>query len=142
MFQNYIIPVLTITWLFLCSWQDIRRKKISIPLILGGLAALLMGAWFCQKLNVGSRLGGLSLGILLLGMNPVTRGQVGIGDGLIVCIMGLCLGFNQSVLLLLYALVGAAFLSGILLMVFHVNRKMTIPFVPFLLLGYLGVLVT
>lgn len=139
---KYIVPVLTLIWLFLCSWQDIRKKQISVLLIAGGFAVLFLVASLYGDQSTGSRIGGMLLGILLLGMNPLTGGQVGIGDGLVVCVTGICLGFRSNAVLLVYALLGAAIISGVLLVLFHTDRKKTIPFVPFLLLGYLGVLVS
>lgn len=136
-----IIPILLISWLFICSWQDIKRKQISIILIVAGFAVIFISSLICGNLSVWNRLAGLSLGILLLGMNPITRGQIGMGDGLIVCATGLCLGFSKNSMLLIYALFASAIISIILLVLFKANRKMMIPFVPFLLIGYLGVLV-
>lgn len=92
------------------------------------------------NLTIWNRLAGLSLGIILLSLNPITKGQIGIGDGIIVCITGLCLGFAQNAVALAYGLFGSAMFSIVLIAISRVNRKKTIPFVPFLLIGYLGVL--
>jgi leader peptidase (prepilin peptidase)/N-methyltransferase len=137
---NIIISILAIVWLLLCSLQDIRNKKINIILIISGFLVLSISSVICGEVSLLSRLAGLSLGLLLLGLHPITRGQIGIGDGLIVCTTGLCFGFSQNAILLVYALFAAAIVSMILILFFRANRKNTIPFIPFLLLGYVGVL--
>lgn len=128
------------TWLLLCSWQDIRRKRINILLIGAGLLVLLNSIIFYGDLTIWNRFAGLSLGIILLSLNPITKGQIGVGDGLIVSITGLCLGFSKNAVLLIYGLFGSAIFSIILLVLCRVSRKKSIPFVPFLLIAYLGVL--
>ena len=127
-------------WLLLCSWQDIRKKRINIILIGMGFLVLLISTTMGGNLTIWNRLAGLSLGIILLSLNPITKGQVGIGDGIIVCITGLCLGFPLNAVLLAYGLFASAMFSIVLIVIRRVNRKKTIPFVPFLLIGYLGVL--
>ena len=127
-------------WLLLCSWQDIRKKRINVLLIGVGFLVLLISSILQGNLTVWNRLAGLSLGILLLSLNLITKGQIGIGDGIIVSITGLCLGFASNAVLLAYGLFCSAMFSLVLLAHYKVNRKKTIPFVPFLLIGYLGVL--
>lgn len=135
-----IISIIACIWLSLCSWQDIKKKRINIILIGSGFLILLIGTMLQGELSIMNRFAGLSLGIILLVLNPITRGQIGVGDGLIVSTTGFCLGFSKNAVLLVYALFGSAVISMVLLVIYRVNRKKSIPFVPFLLIGYLGVL--
>jgi leader peptidase (prepilin peptidase) / N-methyltransferase len=137
---KYLIAVIICIWLILCSWQDIRKKKIHVILIGIGFLTILTCSFLAGEITIWSRLAGLGLGILLLLLNPITRGQIGIGDGLIVSIMGLGVGFNATSFILAYGLFGSAVFSIGLILFRKVNRKATIPFIPFILLGYLGVL--
>ena len=82
-------------------------------------------------------IGGILIGGAFLGISKVTRGQIGIGDGLILCVTGLGLGIAKGMEMLLYGLLLAALFSAILLVRKVANRKMTIPFIPFLFVGYL-----
>lgn len=139
--QGNIISTIITIWLLLCSIQDIKKKKINTGLIIVGVLLLTIVTSLSGSITILNRLAGLSLGVILLGLCFVTRGQIGIGDGIILCITGLNLGFIKNSLLLLYALLGAAVFSAILIFFWHVSRHKTIPFVPFLFLGYLGVLI-
>ena len=59
------------------------------------------------------------------------------GDGLILSVTGLGLGFWNNLELFALALFAAALVSIVLLITRLANRKTSIPFVPFLFLGYL-----
>lgn len=80
------------------------------------------------------------IGILMLLVSLITKGQIGTGDGIIFCITGLGLGFWNNLWLLMLSLFMAGIFSGILWMLKRVGRKSEIPFVPFILISYLGVL--
>lgn len=110
-------------------------------LILAGFLVLLAGTIWNGEFNFLYRLGGMSLGLILLCISFITKGQIGVGDGLIVCITGLCLGFSENAMLLVISLFGSAIFSIALLSFRLAGRKKAIPFVPFLLFGYMGVLI-
>lgn len=137
---EFIVSVILFLWLLLCSIQDIKKKKINIYLVLAGLLMPLIGIIWNGEFNYLHSLGGMSLGLILLCISFITKGQIGVGDGLIVCITGLCLGFSGNAMLLVISLFGSAIISIILLAFKIAGRKKTIPFVPFILFGYMGVL--
>lgn len=137
---EYIVSVILFLWLLLCSIQDIKKKKINVYLILAGLLMPLIGIIWNGEFNYLHSLEGMSLGLILLCISFITKGQIGVGDGMIVCITGLCLGFSGNAMLLVISLFGSAIVSIILLAFKIVGRKKTIPFVPFILFGYMGVL--
>ncbi len=85
-----------------------------------------------------SRLLGLATGLVLLLLGKLLKGQIGAGDGIILCITGFCLGFHDNLNLLFYGLTISAFVSLALLLLKRAGRKDTIPFIPFLFLSYLG----
>ena len=85
------------------------------------------------------RIAGLSIGFVLLILNRITRGQVGIGDGLIFCVTGISLGFYINSILLVYSLFIAAIFSCFYIIIKKVGRKTTIPLMPFVLIVSMGV---
>lgn len=136
--NNLIMTVIILIWLFLCSFQDIRKKKIHIILIGAGCLCILLYSFVLADVSIISRLAGLSLGIFMLLINLVTRGQIGAGDGLIVSIMGMGLGFAQMAFILANSLFGSAVFAIGLIIFRKAGRKRAIPFIPFLLIGYIG----
>lgn len=134
-----VISIVICLWLFLCSWQDFRKKQINILLILIGFVMIGSNAFFFENRSILYNILGIIPGFILVLLSFISRGQIGLGDGLIVGIIGLNLGLIKSIVFLSYSLFGAALIS-ILLLTFHMaNRKKAIPFVPFLFIGYLGV---
>lgn len=136
--NNLIMTVIILIWLFLCSFQDIRKKKIHIILIGAGCLCILLYSFVLADVSIISRLAGLSLGIFMLLINLITRGQIGAGDGLIVSIMGMGLGFSQMAFILANSLFGSAVFAIGLIIFRKAGRKRAIPFIPFLLIGYIG----
>ena len=136
---DIINSVLLILWLSICSWQDLKKKSISIFFIIGGFILLFIGSLYSVQVSLISRIAGGGIGAVLLGLNPLTKGQIGLGDGIIIGIIGICFGFVSNTSILLVALFLSSVISAILLVFKKVDRKQTIPFVPFILLGYLGV---
>lgn len=140
MFKMEVISsVLLVLWLGICSLQDIKKKSISIYSIIGGFILLFIISIYLNQVSIISRVAGGGIGLLLLALNPLTKGQIGIGDGIIIGVIGICFGFTSNVSILLVALFFSALLSIVLLVLKRVDRKKTIPFIPFVLLGYLGV---
>jgi leader peptidase (prepilin peptidase)/N-methyltransferase len=67
----------------------------------------------------------------------MTGGKIGMGDGILLCVTGIGLGFWNNLELFGVALFLAAVLSIILMILRVVDRKKSIPFIPFLFAGYL-----
>lgn len=124
-------------FLLAVSWQDFKKKEISVRLL------ILMGVvgtgiqFFEKTVSLGSWFGGIALGAGLLLLGFITREDIGYGDGWLVLVMGMSLGFRASLLALLLALGISALASGGLLLFRKVKRSYRIPFAPFLLLGCL-----
>jgi leader peptidase (prepilin peptidase)/N-methyltransferase len=77
----------------------------------------------------------LGLGLVLL--SKATGGKIGIGDGLVLAVTGMGLGFWTNMELFAIALSLAAVFSIGLLVIRKANRNKAIPFMPFLMGAYL-----
>lgn len=132
--------ILFIIWLLVCSIQDIRDKKLSVFLIFLGFVCLFPFSLVSNTVSIYNRLGGLLLGLFLIAMTYITRGQIGIGDGLFIMVIGVCFGFGISSAMLIYGLLLSALISLCIILLRKGKRDTRIPFIPFLFLGYLGVL--
>lgn len=128
--------------LLVCGIQDIRNKKISLWIISLGALLTVAGIILCGSLSVAETIGGMGVGAVVLLISMVTKGKIGLGDGLILCVTGLVLGFWGNIELFGLALLLAAVVSIFLLVFQLANRKKSIPFVPFLFLGYLVIMVS
>ncbi len=128
---------LMIGFLGINSWTDIRRRQISLLSV--GIFLTIGILYQCFYLKQGSMmLLGLIPGIVLVAVSKATRESLGMGDALLMLVMGIYLGLEEAVNVLLLSLFLAAIWAGILLAVQRKKKDYEFPFVPFLLMGYVG----
>lgn len=132
-----IINSITGAMLLVCGLQDIKMKRFYTWIVL--LATILIVACipFSSTTTIGDRLLGSSLGLAVILISILTQGKIGLGDGLILWVTGISLGFWSNLELFMIALLFSAILSIILLVAKKVNRKQCIPFVPFIFMAYI-----
>ena len=126
-----------LVFLGLNSWMDIKKREISLV-----LAAMLAAAgmiWTVYRGTVSiERLLPIMAGISFLGISVITRGAMGMGDGWILLALGTVLMPEEFFSMLFAAMLISAAWAGILLWLCRKKGNTEIPFVPFLMLGYLG----
>lgn len=137
---HILFKVILFVWLLLCSLQDIRRQEISLMLIAGGFALLLIVSLVQGELSIWERITGASLGLVIILLYKATRGQIGLGDGLILSITGISLGFYINVVLVIYSLLFSAIFSILYILIKKASKKTTIPFVPFVFIASWGII--
>lgn len=118
---------------------DIRKKEISLwTIIVFGAGGAAAGA--AESLLGGevilSWIPGLFPGLFLILAAKVTREGIGYGDGAVLMVSGMYLGFVYTLNLLLCGLLLSALAAVFLITVKKAGRKYQIPFLPFLFLGY------
>lgn len=129
------------SFLLFSSWLDIKKQEVSVLLLLiYGIAGMVLFV-VDKRVSCLSLIGGVAIGVVLIGISRITRGGIGLGDGGMVCITGIYLGACKNVELLLMALIYAAAWSVALIVLKKAKRKTRIPFVPFLALGYISLVV-
>lgn len=134
---DYIIRILIGVLLVMVTIQDIKWKKIRVGIVLIIGICLCICVPFSSMLSVIDRILGLSLGLGLVLLSKATGGRIGVGDGLVLAVTGIGLGFWSNMELFAIALTMAAVFSIGLLVLGRANRKKAIPFMPFLLGAYL-----
>ena len=115
---------------------DIKTKTISVTAVTIAAASVLLYR-LCIGIGIWELVIGLIPGVFLLVLAFATRESIGIGDGLVLGMLGLFCGWRQCLAMLGMALVLSAFLSILLLLCHKVGRKTELPFLPSLLGGYL-----
>ena len=119
------------------GYEDFQEKKIHllIPLA-GGVAGILLQVIFRER-GVADLLLGSVPGAVFLMISLWGKGVVGCGDGMMLFVCGIYLGFWESIALLFLAL----WLIGITALFFIVIKRKgkhdRLPFVPFLAAAYL-----
>lgn len=139
--MEWIIKLVITCILGLLAVVDFKKKQISNVFLLIVSAIVIVNYVIFRPITIINLIGGVAVGIVLLGISYVTRQKIGVGDGLLVMILGAYLGFEVIGFVLLYALTLSAIWSGLLLRIKKVNRHYTIAFIPFIFVGYVGVLI-
>lgn len=81
---------------------------------------------------------GIGTGLFLLAVSAVSKGAVGFGDGLLLCVTGIFLGGMGNLRLLMLGSILCAAVLGAGLAFGRVRWKQRFPFVPFLFLAQIG----
>lgn len=137
--------ILHMFMLGLCGIEDYREKKISVwKIILYAGVVAGYEIWECSSRKsagdiwlLKSVLGSLP-GLVMLGMGKLARESMGYGDGILVLIMGISMGFWETMGILFTAGIGASAAAVYILLRKKGGRKRQIAFVPFLFLGMAG----
>lgn len=127
-------------FLFFAAVLDVRHGELSLVLIgaafvLGLILQILFGNRALPEL-----LSGCLPGVCLLLFSLISNQALGFGDGGVAVAAGVFLGFTRTLLLLLLSFLISGLSSLVLLVVKNRKRKEEVPFVPFLLAGYVALL--
>lgn len=131
--------VVVLGYLSILAVWDVRDRRVPAgSLMLGGLLLAGMAVWQCAYHEAAWRVPfmGAIPGVILLIAAKCTH-MVGYADGIVLAELGLYLGCRGSVLLLCISLVLAAVYSTLLLVRHRVSGRAEIPFLPFLLAGFI-----
>ena len=117
---------------------DWRKGEVSlVSLALFGAAGIGLNVWLGYQSFLEAA-GGAGLGVLLLLTAFLTREAIGFGDGLLLLVTGIYLGFWENLNLLFLGAVLSAVILGAGMLANKVKLKDRVPLVPFLLLGFIG----
>ena len=125
----------------LCSKDDIKYKQVKVFVIsIFGVLGVLLHVFF-GKNSWASMLLGFSIGAILYFVSILTNEKIGKGDALIIAVAGIYLGALKTLELLWFSSLLAAIGGLILIVVKKKEKTFEMPFVPFMLLAYILMLV-
>lgn len=131
--------IILFLYLLLMSVYDIKKREIQIEI--SGIVAVVLAArqlYFVLQGDVSwlSAFAGVAVGVLIVVVSGITRGQIGIGDGIVFMISGMSLSFYENGVLLFLSLVVGSVSGVFLILSRHGGRKTILPFVPCVFIGY------
>lgn len=135
-----IVKYTLLGMLGICTIEDICKQRVhSMLVLLFGIVGVTVHL-LQRQISIYSLLAGAAIGILVMLLSRASKGMIGDGDGLVLMVTGIYLGGVQNMRLLCGGLFLTAICGICLLFLFRRKRTDTIPFVPFLLLSYMGML--
>ncbi len=121
--------------------EDLRKHTITLRyLICFGAIGMMMHV-LKRDVSIVNLLLGIAVGLGLILLSFLTRGSIGMGDGCLFFVTGIFLGGSNNAELLLTSLLYAAVVSLGILFFGRGKRNREIPFIPFVFLGYLTMIV-
>lgn len=134
-----VIGSLLVLLLGRCTYWDIKKKEIPCNLLVIGGAIIVPLQFVLGRGNFIDTCFGILIGVMLMGLSKLTRGAIGMGDALVMVLLGTVVGGWNALLILFYSVMLSAVVSMGLLAFHKVHRKDTLPFLPYLFLSYMGV---
>lgn len=124
-------------FMLISTVTDIKNKTIPISVM------ILFGIFAAVYAVIGNKhileiIYSLTPGAFLLALSLCTRESIGYGDGLLVMVLGVLVGFSICLLTVISGMIISGVFALILLIFRKVNGKTRLPFIPFLTMG-LGV---
>ena len=120
----------------ICSWQDLKRKELSLWILgFAGIAGIVVQLLWYRHHSLYD-FGGMAVGIVMLLVALLTEQQIGVGDGLMLIVVGIYMGLWVTLAIFLFGLLAGAVAGLALLLFFHKGKHYEMPFVPFLLIGF------
>lgn len=116
---------------------DIKNRQISSRQIFILLLVCCAVIPLKEDFGIADAAGGLSLGLCAVGLSLATRGQIGRGDGIVIAIVGLALGFRKCLLVVCTATFVMCAEAILVLMIRRGSRQTKLPFLPAVFVGYL-----
>lgn len=136
--EEKIVKIMIFLLLFINSVVDWRKREVSLISLAGfGAIGIGLNLWFGYQsfLEVA---GGVGIGLVLLAAAFFTKEAIGFGDGFLICVTGMYLGFWENISLLFMGALCCGLILGIGILMGRVKMAARVPLIPFLLLAFIG----
>ena len=135
-----IVDYMVAAFLVIAGYKDWRTKRISISILCIVTILAIIARLFITQASVWSTMGGILIGIFFFVVSKCSKEAVGYGDSWLITSLGVYMGGMK----LLEVMLIASFLTSLYSILYCVrrgwSRNYTIPFVPFIAVAYIGVL--
>ena len=116
---------------------DFKKKEVNIvfPVLLAAAATVML--FFTKDISLLNSIIGIAEGVLLILISFLTKGEIGMGDGILLAACGLMLGGKDNLIMFFFACLSSAIVSALIMLIKKADKKTKIPFVPFMIPGFL-----
>ena len=129
--------VFVLTVLIIEAVTDFKKKEVNIifPILLAAAAVVML--FFSKDISLINAIIGIAEGLLLILISVLTKGQIGMGDGILLAACGLMLGGRDNLIMFFFACLSSAVVSALIMIIKKEDKKTKIPFAPFMIPGFL-----
>ena len=121
----------------LTSFDDLKTKQVRVfEIVSFGILGIVLNV-ISPMNSIYSIIGAILVGVVLYIFSVFSKEKIGMGDAMIVMVSGLYLGFTNVMILLWISSLLALIVGLITMKKFKVDSSYEIPFVPFLMSGFL-----
>lgn len=124
-------------YLGILSVVDIRTRKIPRWLLVLGMSGTILLKSIYKNCSIMLAVSGVAIGFLFCMISKITEETLGMGDSYLITILGAFVGGWNLLYILAYAFLFSAGYSVVVLIFCRFNRKIQIPFIPFLMAAYI-----
>lgn len=118
------------------AYRDWKEKSIYLYIpIIAAIVSIILHLVYRDN-SLVDMLSGAGIGAVMILIAWVSKESVGIGDGVMLMVSGLFLGFRANMELFMTALLLAGVAALMLMVGMRKERSYRMPFIPFLLVAY------
>lgn len=118
------------------AYRDWKEKSIYLYIpIIAAIVSIILHLVYRDN-SLVDMLSGAGIGAVMILIAWVSKESVGIGDGVMLMVSGLFLGFRANMELFITALLLAGVAALMLMVGMRKERSYRMPFIPFLLVAY------
>lgn len=136
-FMIYRVLIVTVGVLLLAAGiTDIRKRQISRRLLMLLMLVCIAAVLFRGSFAIMDAAGGIAIGFCVIGISMISREQIGRGDGIVIAMIGLVLGFRRCLAAVSVASLLMSAAAIVVLLFKKGNRRTQLAFLPALFVGY------
>lgn len=120
---------------------DWRKREIPMWLLVLMSITIFIFSICCKNVSIWYRLAGALFGVTFFIISKFTKEAVGYGDSWLILLLGVHLGILEALQVLFAASIIASIFAVFFLWKRGWKRRETMPFVPFLVIAYAGVMI-
>ncbi len=115
---------------------DYKSKKIPLWPIVAVLCIGILNLFLQYGRDWKSILGGAGMGVTLCIFSKTTGNRIGMGDGLVITVIGMFMGVKLTFICMSIAFFLASFAALFLVCIKKAERKYKMPFIPWIFVAY------
>lgn len=131
-----VSQVVMTLYLGAASVADIQKQRLSMMLLALSVVPIAVSIVMNKDISLESRMWGVIFGGAAVALTLLTKGGIGVGDGLMFLILGAVCGGTECVAIMGASLLFSGLYSGIMLILKRLGPKSRIPFIPFIFAAY------